>query len=113
MPKEMNNLTSHSTRTIDPTTLAFGLSSLDSWIRCFECLLHIAYRLEVKTWQIRKNDKESVEKRKKIIQDRFRQEMGLLVDVPKPDYGTSNDGNTARKFFSGIKIIFISLNHWD
>ncbi|EFN73410.1 hypothetical protein EAG_03299, partial [Camponotus floridanus] len=77
MPKEMNNLASHSTRTIDPTTLAFGLSSLHSWIRCFEY--------------------------------RFRQEMGLLVDVPKPGYGSndgtktrlwSNDGNTARKFFS-------------
>lgn len=26
--------------------------------------------------------------------------MSLLVDVPKPGYGTSNDGNTARKFFS-------------
>ena len=100
VPKEMNNLASHSTTTIDSTTLTFGLSSLHSWIRCFECLLHIAYRLEVKTWQIRKNDKESVEKRKKIIQDRFRQEMGLLVNVPKPGYGTTNDGNTARKCFS-------------
>lgn len=31
----------------------FGLSTLSSWIRCFECLLHISYRLPFKTWQVR------------------------------------------------------------
>ena len=25
--------------------------------------------------------------------------MGLLVDIPKPGYGTTNDGNTASRFF--------------
>lgn len=35
----------------------------------------------------------------KNIQDRFRKEMGFLVDVPKPGCGTSNDENTARRFF--------------
>ena len=37
---------------------------------------------------------------KKTIQERFRKEIGLLVDVPKPGgSGTTNDGNTARRFF--------------
>jgi hypothetical protein len=26
--------------------------------------------------------------------------MGLLVDIPKPGYGNTNDGNTSRRFFS-------------
>ena len=25
--------------------------------------------------------------------------MGLIVDKPKPGYGSTNDGNTARRFF--------------
>lgn len=25
--------------------------------------------------------------------------MGLLVDIPKSGYGTTNDGNTVRRFF--------------
>lgn len=30
--------------------------------------------------------------------------MGLLVDIPKPGYGTTNDGNTARRFFSNPEL---------
>jgi hypothetical protein len=29
----------------------FGLSTLHAWIRFFECLLHIAYRLEFKIFE--------------------------------------------------------------
>ena len=25
--------------------------------------------------------------------------MGIIVDIPKPGYGYTNDGNTARRFF--------------
>ncbi|XP_078051928.1 uncharacterized protein LOC144478082 isoform X2 [Augochlora pura] len=31
--------------------------------------------------------------------EKFRSEMGLLLDIPKPGFGTTNDGNTARRFF--------------
>jgi hypothetical protein len=27
--------------------------------------------------------------------------MGLIVDVPKPGFGNTNDGNTSRRFFAG------------
>lgn len=37
--------------------------------------------------------------RKTKIQDDFRKRLGLLIDVPKPGFGSSNDGNTARRFF--------------
>lgn len=82
----------------------FGISILHGWIRLFECLLHLSYKLTVKKRTIReKNDKEKIEERKKAIQDAFRREMGLIVDRPKPGFGNSNDGNTAREFFRNAK----------
>lgn len=42
--------------------------------------------------------------RKSKIQDDFRKRLCLLVDVPKPEFGSSNDGNTARRFFKSHKI---------
>lgn len=48
--------------------------------------------------------KEKVEERKKPIQNKFRQQMRLLVDVPKQGFGTSNDGNTARRFFESTEL---------
>lgn len=78
----------------------FGLSVLHNWIRFFETLLHIAYKLPIKKWQARsQEDKNIVETRKKEIQKEFKQKLGLLVDKPKPGYGSTNDGNTARRFF--------------
>ncbi|KAG8238795.1 hypothetical protein J437_LFUL017877 [Ladona fulva] len=43
-------------------------------------------------------------KMKEIIQKPFRKKMGLIVDVPKPDYGTSYDGCTARRFYADPKL---------
>jgi hypothetical protein len=65
----------------DICTYTFGLSTLQAWIRFFERLLHyISYRLDIKTWQIRgKGDKDEFEIEKEI-KDRFKEEVGLLVD---------------------------------
>lgn len=38
------------------------------------------------------------------MQKRFRNEIGLLVDIPKPGFGTTNDGNTARRFFDNPSL---------
>jgi len=80
---------------------------LHAWIRFFEYFLHLAYRLEFKTWQVnlilfnylklvkkkcilyilyqykqvKAVHKDVFNKRKKFIQNKFRSEMGLLVDV--------------------------------
>jgi hypothetical protein len=44
-------------------------------------------------------------KQKKLkIQNEFRSRLGLLVDMPKQGFGSSNDGNTARRFFKNYKI---------
>ena len=43
-------------------------------------------------------------KNEKKIQNAFRVEMGLLVDQPKQGYGSTNDGNTARRFFQNSTL---------
>lgn len=88
------------TKVMDESHLQFGLSSLHAWIRFFECILHLSYKMAIGKWQARGNEnKQKVAENKKKIQEAFRLEMGLLVDKPKPGYGSSNDGNTARRFF--------------
>lgn len=47
-----------------------------------------------------KNQRVQFERRKKEIEKKFKEEMGLIIDMSKPNYGTSNDGNTPRRFFS-------------
>ena len=70
-----------------------------------ECLLHIAYRLDVSCWQVMKPlEKVSVATRKQKIQKAFRNQTGLTLDVPKQGCGSSNDRNTARRFFVDSKL---------
>jgi hypothetical protein len=78
----------------------YGISNLHAWIRCLECCLHITYRLDIKKWQIRDEDeKKQVKEKKQRLIETLKSEMSLLVNIPKPGFGTTNDGNTARKFF--------------
>lgn len=113
-PKEMNQeAVVQKTPNID--NYRFGLSTLHCWIRFFECLLHIAYRLPLKIWQVKGNEnKDTFEHTKKRIQLDFKTKMGLIVDKPKPGYGSTNDGNTARTFFKhselSSEITAIDLN---
>lgn len=99
-PTEMNNLEAVEKRVSSPEMLEFGLSSLHARINVMECLLHISYRLDIKKWAIRGEEDQNIrDAKKKIVQDRFRTELGLLIDVVKQGHGTTNDGNTARRFF--------------
>lgn len=88
----------------DPSTLQNGIAPLHAWIRVLEFLLHLGYKNDplVRIWRIRKNTPEAevVEQRKRTIQETIRQRLGLLVDVVKPNAGTTNDGNTARMALS-------------
>lgn len=36
---------------------------------------------------------------KKEIQTKFRDQLGLLVDIPKANFGNTNYGNTSCRFF--------------
>lgn len=99
-PKDMNNVSRILEKPVNSNHLSLGLSPLHSWIRFFECILHISYRLDIKSWQARgAENKKKVAEKKKQIQEKFRGELGLLVDMPKQQTGNTNDGNTARKFF--------------
>lgn len=100
-PSEMNNLSAVRLRKENEEAFQFGLSLLHAYIRFFEYLLHLSYRLEIRKWQVRSEEhKQIVLKRKTYIQARFKTEMGLIVDKPRSGgCGNSNDGNTARRFF--------------
>jgi hypothetical protein len=104
-PKEMNNQVTTKDKEVNFKSFSFGLSTLHAWIRFFECLLHIAYRIDIKKLQVRAEDQERFTRRKTLIQEKFKRQMCLLVDVPKPGGSeTTNDGNTARRVFSDLAL---------
>lgn len=98
-PKLMNNLNLVQLRQPQNHLYEYGLSTLHAWIRCFECIIHIAYRIPIKNWQIRGENKEIAEQTKRKIQLELRKQMGILVDIPTTGSGNTNTGNTARMFF--------------
>ncbi|KAG6456667.1 hypothetical protein O3G_MSEX009874 [Manduca sexta] len=100
-PTEMNKLEVVRAKTMREDLYKYGLSSLHAWIRSMECLLHISYRLEIKSWQSKGDEhKQKVKDRKKAIQEAFRGEIGLLLDIVKQGSGNTNTGNVARRFFA-------------
>lgn len=64
-----------------------------------ECTLHIAYRLDIKVFQTRGHEsKDKFNIRKKYIQRKFKNELGLLADMSTQKTGKTNDYNTTRRF---------------
>jgi len=49
-------------------------------------------------------NKNIFETTKKEIKEKFKNQIELKVDKPKPGYGNSNDGNTARRFFENSDV---------
>lgn len=99
-PTEMNRLDAVASKTMSSGVYEFGLSSLHARINTMECLLHISYRLDFKKWAAREDEHKALLKaRKQFIQDKFKDELNLLIDIVKQGSGTTNDGNTARRFF--------------
>ncbi|KAF0288068.1 hypothetical protein FJT64_013532 [Amphibalanus amphitrite] len=100
-PTEMNNIDGVLARPIAGDRTQHGISTLHCWIRSMEMFLHIAYRLPFCEWQARGEEKQRIVKeQKQRIQTEFRQCLGLLIDQPLPGGAvTTNDGNSARRFF--------------
>lgn len=90
----------------DPNSLQYGISPLHAWIRSFECCLHIAYRINIKKWQVRTpEEKRMLAEQKLQIQKSLHDKLGLIVDKPKTGgNGNTNDGNTARRAFQNADI---------
>ena len=97
--KTFNDLKPESNVKVE--NLRFGLSILHARIRLFETLLQIAYKLPIKKWRKRLTDEEKkiCSDRRAEILKRFKNEMGLLVDMPKAGFGNTNTGKTSRVFF--------------
>lgn len=105
-PKMLNDLEKQKNIVCNEEAYKFGISKLHAHLKCYEYLLHIAYKLELQQWQARgENAKEKVKERKSKIVTEFYKIMGLVVDQPKQGGGNSNDGNTARKFFKDPSIV--------
>lgn len=98
-PKEMNNLSLVLNKPVADNMYKYGLSSLHMWLRSMECILHISYNMDFKKWAARGEDKLLQKTKKELTQQEFFQRSGLLVDIVKQGFGTTNDGNTARRFF--------------
>lgn len=113
-PKNMNDLNLVKSLSINENLFEYGLSSLHAWIRFFDCVLHIAYRIPIQKWQARGVDKDVVDENKRIIQQKLREEIHLLVDIPIATAGSTNNKNTARRFFKqpnlAARITGVSYN---
>jgi len=104
--KDFNNIDLIINKEVNASNMRFGISSLHAWIRFFECFLHIGYKLGIGKWQARiEDEKKIIADRKKAIQKRFKDMLGLNVDFPKQRFGSTNDGNTARRSdFSSVPV---------
>lgn len=99
-PRQMNDLTKVTARPDNEDSYQYGLSTLHAWIRCMEMILHISYNFSFKTWSATSEEKKRLKQEKKtLVQKRFRDELGLIIDQPRQVSGNTNDGNTARRFF--------------
>ncbi|XP_045509227.1 uncharacterized protein LOC123704774 [Colias croceus] len=111
--KDFNDLSKRNESS--PEALDFGISVLHARIRLFESILHLAYKLPVKKYRERRTPEEKLleQNKKKDIQERFRTETGLLVDMPKANFGNTNDGNTSRRFFEDTELAaeITGINH--
>ena len=103
-PSEMNKFEIIKEKQINDGACCYGISSLHSWIRFFEYVIHIGYRIEIKKFQARTEaEKCSLSMRKRHIQKLFRSRLSLNVDQPRVGSGNSNDGNTARRAFKNTE----------
>ena len=104
-PSEMNKLEVIRGKSVSERTLKLGLSSLHCWMRTFEYILHLGYKMENKCFQAKSpSEKESVARRKAEIKKKFREELSLVVDTPKQGFGNTNTGNTARRAFENSAV---------
>lgn len=103
--KDFNDIDKMVDLPISRQYLHLGVSVLHAWIRFFEFLLHVAYKIPTQEWRKSKEMEEILKQNKLRIQAAFRAEFGIKIDKPKPGYGNTNTGNIARRFFqNSVKV---------
>lgn len=103
-PSEMNDLQKCANKVKNEDAYRFGLHPLHARIKFMECILHIAYNKNFQSWRTSKHTKNDHETEKKRIQTEFNERLGLKVDCVKQGMGTTNDGNTSRRFVSNPEL---------
>lgn len=91
---------------VNENALNFGISPLHCRIRFMEYCLHLSYDLKYRTSpgnrDVSARNNQDLHKmrqeEKNRIQLEFKQK-GLIIDKPLYGYGSTNDGNSARRFF--------------
>lgn len=104
-PKEMNNLESVVKKSCNQDAVKLGISPLHARIKTMEFILHIGYNLTFKRWSTNAETKPLKEENKKRIQTELRQRLGIRVDHVQQGLGTTNTGNTSRKFFQNPEVV--------
>lgn len=105
-PNEMNDVKNVSKKPVDESLYEFGLSPLHAKIRFMEFVLHLGYNMPFKQWtaSVKSGHDELKKLSKQRIQNEFHEKTGLLIDMVKQGSGTTNDGNTARRFFADPEV---------
>lgn len=111
----MNDLSKfeNGTNKLVEGALTHGLSDLHLKLHCFDFLLKLSYKsvLPEDKHQVRgKENQDLVADRKLVIQQRFKEQMNMLVDMPKPSGGNTNTGNVARRAFEDARVLSEILN---
>ncbi|XP_017472387.1 PREDICTED: uncharacterized protein LOC108363512 [Rhagoletis zephyria] len=91
-------------RVYNVESLLFGLGLLHAEIKAFEHLLHLSYRLLIKTWDVRANLQDTFIARKKAIQKVLYDRLRFKVDLCLQGHGTTNTGNLAGRCFSEASL---------
>ena len=102
-PKDFNNLENFPSvfPTIEANLQYGGVCDLHAWLRSFDSINKLSDKMTVEEWRVTDDDdKNIVKNRKQERKKRFKEEMGLVVDVPRAGgAGNSNTGNVARRAF--------------
>lgn len=105
-PVEMNNLELVSRKVIDNEACKLGMSSLHARIKFMECILHVAYNSPFQKWSALKDEHKALKQENKHrIQMALKEQMGIRVDAVQQGTGSSNVGNTSRRFFSNPQVV--------
>lgn len=105
-PTEMNNLDLISKKVVNSEAIKLGISPLHARIKFMECILHIAYNKPFQKWSALKDQHKVLkQENKERIQKALKDSMGIRVDAVQQGTGSSNDGNTSRKFFSNPSLV--------
>ena len=64
-PSELNNPALIRSKPINEKALSLGLSTLNCWLRCFEYILHLGYKLDIKKYFAKSPAEKALVKSKK------------------------------------------------